>query len=204
MWLTYYTCNELTFDNSWYWRISSKPIHLEIPLYIYHKLTCITISKTKWECSITRIRQHDGIKGKVVPRPSQLSLSPGGMTQGASPLVGRVLAYVCGHFSEWPPSSPPRLVYTEQLPGDSSLALIIRSLRESEAGNYTCSATFANSEQLSRTVRIETIGETRLIIRIINARESIITSIFYCFIAIVFPIANHALYCNNWFASVSV
>jgi hypothetical protein len=68
---------------------------------------------------------------------------------------------MCGHFSEWYSSSSPRLVYTEQLPGDLSLALIIRNLRESEAGNYTCSATYANSERLVRTVRIETIGEKR-------------------------------------------
>ncbi|KAF4523467.1 hypothetical protein B566_EDAN014993 [Ephemera danica] len=60
--------------------------------------------------------------------------------------------------SDWTPSSwSPRAVYTEQLPGDSSLALIIRALHEADAGNYTCTATYANSEKLSRSVRIETI-----------------------------------------------
>ncbi|XP_059484777.1 fasciclin-2 isoform X2 [Neocloeon triangulifer] len=47
-------------------------------------------------------------------------------------------------------------VYTENLGSDGTLALIIRNLRESEAGEYTCSATYANSEKFVKKVRIET------------------------------------------------
>ena len=47
-------------------------------------------------------------------------------------------------------------MHTEQMP--SALALIIPALRETEAGQYTCTATYANSEKLYKSVRIETIG----------------------------------------------
>lgn len=51
----------------------------------------------------------------------------------------------------------PQRMHTEQMP--TSLALIIPALRETEAGSYTCIATYANSEKLSKSVRIETIGQ---------------------------------------------
>lgn len=49
----------------------------------------------------------------------------------------------------------PNRMHTEQMP--SALALIIPALRETEAGMYTCVATYANSEKLSKAVKIETI-----------------------------------------------
>nr|CAD7417124.1 unnamed protein product [Timema cristinae] len=48
-------------------------------------------------------------------------------------------------------------MHTMVMPGDNTLALIFPSLLESEAGNYTCTANFASSEKLSKTVQIETI-----------------------------------------------
>ncbi|XP_065347050.1 fasciclin-2 isoform X4 [Cloeon dipterum] len=47
-------------------------------------------------------------------------------------------------------------VYTETLGTDGTLALIIRNLKESEAGVYSCSATYANSEKFVKNVTIET------------------------------------------------
>lgn len=52
-------------------------------------------------------------------------------------------------------TSSPQRMHTEQMP--SALALIIPSLRETEAGLYTCTATYANSEKLYKSVKIETI-----------------------------------------------
>ena len=50
-------------------------------------------------------------------------------------------------------------MYTETLPGDQSLALIIPGLQESMAGPYYCSASYANTEILEKQVKIETYGE---------------------------------------------
>nr|CAD7265447.1 unnamed protein product [Timema shepardi] len=52
---------------------------------------------------------------------------------------------------------PRNQMHTMVMPGDNTLALIFPSLLESEAGNYTCTANFASSEKLSKTVQIETI-----------------------------------------------
>ncbi|XP_034230309.1 fasciclin-2 isoform X2 [Thrips palmi] len=52
-------------------------------------------------------------------------------------------------------TNSPQRMHTEQMP--TSLALIIPALRETEAGVYTCTATYANSEKLYKSVRIETI-----------------------------------------------
>lgn len=56
-------------------------------------------------------------------------------------------------------TNSPQRMHTELMP--NSLALIIPSLRETEAGLYSCTATYANSEKLFKSVRIETIGEQR-------------------------------------------
>jgi hypothetical protein len=50
-------------------------------------------------------------------------------------------------------------MYTETLPGDQALALIIPYLSESMAGMYYCSASYANTEPLEIGVKIETYGE---------------------------------------------
>lgn len=52
--------------------------------------------------------------------------------------------------------APP--MYTETLPGDQSLALLITSLTEGMAGMYYCSASYANTEQLEIAVKVETYG----------------------------------------------
>lgn len=49
-------------------------------------------------------------------------------------------------------------MYTEVLPGDQSLALIITSLTEGMAGMYYCGASYANTEQLEIAVKVETYG----------------------------------------------
>uniref|UniRef100_A0A336MUJ8 CSON006072 protein n=1 Tax=Culicoides sonorensis TaxID=179676 RepID=A0A336MUJ8_CULSO len=53
-------------------------------------------------------------------------------------------------------SAPGAPMYTEQLSTDQSLALIITKLEESMAGNYYCSASYANTEMLEISVKIET------------------------------------------------
>lgn len=55
--------------------------------------------------------------------------------------------------------APP--MYTEVLPGDQSLALIITSLTEGMAGMYYCGASYANTEQLEIAVKVETYGKCR-------------------------------------------
>lgn len=57
-------------------------------------------------------------------------------------------------------SSPP--MYTEVLPGDQSLALMITSLTEGMAGMYYCSASYANNVPLEISVKIETYGKLSL------------------------------------------
>lgn len=47
-------------------------------------------------------------------------------------------------------------MYTEVLP-DSGVTLFITSLTEDMAGNYTCTANYANTEPLSATVTVRTI-----------------------------------------------
>jgi len=50
-------------------------------------------------------------------------------------------------------------IHTENMPG--GLALIIPILQERHAGNYTCTANYANTESLSKSVIIRTFGESR-------------------------------------------
>lgn len=50
-------------------------------------------------------------------------------------------------------------MFTEVLPGDQALALLITSLTEGMAGNYYCSASYANTEQLEIAVKVETYGK---------------------------------------------
>lgn len=52
----------------------------------------------------------------------------------------------------------PPAMYTETLPGDQSLALIIPALLESMAGTYFCSASYA-AQRLEVSVQIETYGK---------------------------------------------
>lgn len=52
-------------------------------------------------------------------------------------------------------------MYTEQLNNDQSLALIITKLEDTMAGNYYCSASYANTELLEISVKIETFGELK-------------------------------------------
>lgn len=63
-------------------------------------------------------------------------------------------------------------MYTEVLPGDQSLALLIPSLTEEMAGMYYCSASYASTQQLEISVRIETYGKYNLIFYIILYRIS--------------------------------
>jgi hypothetical protein len=49
-------------------------------------------------------------------------------------------------------------MHTEKMP--DGLALIIPMLQERHAGNYTCTAKYANTEVLSKTVHIKTFGES--------------------------------------------
>lgn len=49
-------------------------------------------------------------------------------------------------------------MHTERMP--DGLALIIPTLEERHAGNYTCTAKYANTEELSKTVLIKTFGES--------------------------------------------
>lgn len=49
-------------------------------------------------------------------------------------------------------------MYTEVKQGNS-LSLYFNSLREEEAGKYTCQANYANTEQLKKEVTIEAIGK---------------------------------------------
>lgn len=50
-------------------------------------------------------------------------------------------------------------MYTEVLPGDQSLALIINSVTESMSGRFTCTASYAVTDLLSIDVKIETYGK---------------------------------------------
>lgn len=49
-------------------------------------------------------------------------------------------------------------MHTERMP--DGLALIIPMLQERHAGNYTCTAKYANTEELSKSVLIKTFGES--------------------------------------------
>lgn len=47
-------------------------------------------------------------------------------------------------------------MYTEYFPGGQTLALMIPVLTESMKGQYSCSASYANTKQLLETVTVET------------------------------------------------
>lgn len=49
-------------------------------------------------------------------------------------------------------------VYVQQIPGDPGLSLIISSLTENQAGEYSCHAMYANTESISATVDVKTYG----------------------------------------------
>lgn len=53
--------------------------------------------------------------------------------------------------------APP--MYTEVLPGGQTLALLIPSLTQFMAGMYYCSASYANTEHLEASVKIETYSK---------------------------------------------
>uniref|UniRef100_A0A1L8DM60 Putative neural cell adhesion molecule l1 n=1 Tax=Nyssomyia neivai TaxID=330878 RepID=A0A1L8DM60_9DIPT len=55
-----------------------------------------------------------------------------------------------------PPGQQPPPMYTEVLPGDLSLALLIPVLTDTMAGTYYCTASYANTELMVQSVRIET------------------------------------------------
>lgn len=50
-------------------------------------------------------------------------------------------------------------MYTEMLPGNQMLALIINSVTETMAGEYICLASYARTEQLEARVDIQTYGK---------------------------------------------
>jgi neural cell adhesion molecule len=50
------------------------------------------------------------------------------------------------------------VIYTEAL-NSEQLMLVITSLTDTMAGNYFCSASYANSEMLEAKVKVETYGE---------------------------------------------
>lgn len=49
-------------------------------------------------------------------------------------------------------------IYVQQIPGDPGLSLIISSLTENQAGQYSCHANYANTEQIKATVDVKTYG----------------------------------------------
>lgn len=55
-------------------------------------------------------------------------------------------------------SDPPPM-YTEVLPGNQMLALIITQVTETMAGQYICLASYARTEDLKATVEIQTYGK---------------------------------------------
>jgi len=48
-------------------------------------------------------------------------------------------------------------IYSEELPGDASIALFLKQVNEADSGRYKCSATYATNEKLESTVDISTI-----------------------------------------------
>lgn len=56
------------------------------------------------------------------------------------------------------------LIYTELLPGNQGLALMITSMTEQMAGTYYCTASYANTELLTTSVKIETFSKFSLMI----------------------------------------
>lgn len=66
------------------------------------------------------------------------------------------LCLICGKNSAG--SNPPPM-YTEMLPGNQMLALIITSVTETMAGEYICLASYARTEQLEARVDIQTYGK---------------------------------------------
>lgn len=50
------------------------------------------------------------------------------------------------------------VIYTEAL-NSEQLMLVISSLTDTMAGNYFCSASYANSEMLEAKVKVETYGK---------------------------------------------
>lgn len=86
---------------------------------------------------------------------------------GPSQFIGRFFIYcfMCHHLAKemivWIlvfRYSAEAGIHTEHMPG--GLALIIPTLQERHAGNYTCTAKYANTELLSKSVLIKTFGES--------------------------------------------
>lgn len=48
-------------------------------------------------------------------------------------------------------------LHTEMM-SDNNLALIFPSLKENEAGTYTCQAEYSNTQTMTKSVQIETVG----------------------------------------------
>lgn len=57
------------------------------------------------------------------------------------------------------PGAPTPVLYTEMLPGNQMLALIITSVTDTIAGTYYCEASYARTEQLETKVEIKTYGK---------------------------------------------
>lgn len=56
------------------------------------------------------------------------------------------------------------VIYTEAL-NSQQLMLVISSLTDTMAGDYFCSASYANSEMLEAKVKVETYGEWAFFLR---------------------------------------
>lgn len=52
---------------------------------------------------------------------------------------------------------PKPHVYSTMIPG-GKLAMMIPELRESDSGDYTCSAIYSNTKKLTKSVHVQTIG----------------------------------------------
>lgn len=60
-------------------------------------------------------------------------------------------------------SSPPPM-FTEMLPGNQMLALIITQVTETMAGEYICWASYASTENLKASVNIHTYGNKKRVL----------------------------------------
>lgn len=63
-------------------------------------------------------------------------------------------------------------MYTEMLPGNQMLALIITQVTETMAGQYICEASYARTEDLKAVVDIQTYGKRTCRLSVRRAKQT--------------------------------